>query len=72
MPDVESGDLVLVVDRDRCMGTGTCMVYAPASLTFDEQGKATVAEPIADEPDALRAAVESCPTEALSVTHSEK
>ena len=53
------------------MGTGTCMVYAPASITFDDHGKAAVAEPVNDDLDALRAAVESCPTEALSLLDSE-
>ena len=49
------------------MGTGTCMTYAPASLSFDTEGKATVLEPITDDLGALRAAVESCPTQALAI-----
>lgn len=49
------------------MGTGTCMTYAPATLVFDAEGKAAVNEPITDDLDAVRAAVESCPTQALAV-----
>jgi ferredoxin len=71
MSDSASRALGLVVDSERCMGTGTCMVYAPASITFDDHGKAAVAEPVNDDLDALRAAVESCPTEALSLLDSE-
>ena len=49
------------------MGTGTCMTYAPASLSFDPEGRATAVGPISDNLDAVRAAVESCPTQALSI-----
>ena len=64
-------DWRVVVDRDRCMGTGTCMTYAGASLVYDADGKATVQEPITDDLDAVRAAVESCPTTALAIVDSE-
>lgn len=57
----------VVADRDRCMGTGSCMVYAPATLTYDAEGKVAVTEPIADDLDAVRAAVEACPTAALTI-----
>ena len=53
------------------MGTGTCMTYATGSLTFDATGKAALDEPITDDLDAVRAAVESCPTEALAVVGDE-
>ena len=53
------------------MGTGTCMTYAGGSLTFDATGKAVVDEPITDDLDAVRAAVESCPTQALAIVGDE-
>jgi ferredoxin len=49
------------------MGTGNCMVYAPETLTYDDDGKAIVNEPVCDGPDAVRAAVEACPTQALAI-----
>jgi len=58
----------LAVDRERCMGTGTCLVYAPNSLDLDTEGKATVRHPITDGLEAAQSAVEGCPTEALSIT----
>lgn len=54
----------LRVDRDQCMGTGTCMVYAPTTLTFDD-GKAAVQPNPTDDDDAVAAAIEACPTSAL-------
>jgi ferredoxin len=55
----------LVVDRAAC--TGTCMVYAPGTLELDAEGKATVRADPTDDLDAVRAAVEACPTSALRV-----
>jgi len=53
------------------MGTGTCMTYASGSLDFGADGKATVNDPITDNLDAVRAAVESCPTQALAIVGNE-
>lgn len=66
MPDAADGWTV-AVDRERCMGTGTCLVYAGASLDLDAEGKATVRHPITDDLAAVQSAVEACPTEALSI-----
>ena len=59
------------MDRGRCMGTGTCMTYASGSLDFGADGKATVNDPITDDLEAVRAAVESCPTQALAIVGNE-
>lgn len=59
------------MDPERCMGTGTCMTYASGSLDFGADGKATVNDPITDNLDAVRAAVESCPTQALAIVGNE-
>ena len=49
------------------MGTGSCMTYAAETLTYDADGRATVTEPIPDDLDAVRSAVEACPTQALAI-----
>ncbi|MCX4831234.1 ferredoxin [Streptomyces sp. NBC_01016] len=57
-------DPQVVVDRERCLGTGICVVYAPATFAHDDEAKAVVIGP--PEPlDELRTAVEGCPTQAL-------
>jgi ferredoxin len=53
------------VDRDLCMGSGMCIVYAPATFAHDEQTKAIVVDPAGDPIDAIRNAVQACPTSAL-------
>jgi ferredoxin len=55
----------ITVDRELCMGSGMCMVYAPGTFAHDDEAKAVVVDPEADGPDALQAALEACPTGAL-------
>jgi len=47
-----------------------CVVYAPATFAQDDETKAMVREPGddpgADDPAAIRTAVEACPTGALA------
>ena len=59
----------LVVDRDRCMGTGTCMLYAPGTLDYDADGKAVVTDPLGADLESATSAVEACPTRALAIDH---
>ncbi len=53
------------VDRELCMGSGMCIVYAPATFEHDEHTKAVVVDPAGDPIDAIRNAVQACPTSAL-------
>jgi ferredoxin len=53
------------VDRELCMGSGMCIVYAPGSFEHDEHTKAVVVDPPGDPIDAIRNAVQACPTSAL-------
>jgi ferredoxin len=55
------------VDREACMGTGTCLLYAPGSIDLDAEGKATGRLDPTDPRDAAEVAVEACPTRALRV-----
>jgi ferredoxin len=53
------------VDRARCLGSGMCVVYAPDTFGHDDEAKAVVQDPAADPLDAVRDAVDACPTGAL-------
>jgi ferredoxin len=55
------------VDRDACMGSGMCVVYAPASFEHDDETKAVFQQPPGDALDAVRTAIEACPTGALTL-----
>jgi ferredoxin len=53
------------IDRELCMGSGMCIVYAPGTFAHDEQTKAVVVDSAGDPIDAIRTAVQACPTSAL-------
>ncbi|WP_019927546.1 ferredoxin [Nocardia sp. BMG111209] len=63
-------ELGITVDRALCIGSGVCVVYAPASFEHDEAAKAVALDPPGDDLDAIRVAVEGCPTGALRLTQS--
>jgi ferredoxin len=55
------------VDRDLCMGSAQCSWYAPGTFGQDDDAVAVVIDPSGDPEDAIRTAVASCPTRALSI-----
>jgi ferredoxin len=59
------------VDREVCMGSGMCIMYAPATFAHDEETKAVVIDPHGDPEDRIRIAVEACPTGALRLIDNE-
>jgi ferredoxin len=59
------------VDREVCMGSGMCIVYAPGTFAHDDETKAVVIDPAGDSIDAIRNAVQACPTSALRLVMDE-
>jgi len=59
----------IVVDRDKCTGLGMCEAEAPDLFEVQDDGTLLVLieKPDEDKRAELEAAVESCPTEALSI-----
>jgi ferredoxin len=57
------------VDRDRCVGSGTCEALAPEVFEVDDDGVLAVlrSEPAEDELPDVRDAVQACPTRALAL-----
>ena len=70
MPDADPVWTVLV-DRELCMGSGMCIVYAPGTFEHDDETKAVVIDPPGDPIEAVRTAVEACPTGALRLVIDE-
>src|SRR3954452_24305393 len=58
---------VVRVDRPRCIGAGNCITLAPTAFDWltGDFGKAMVVEPDTVDDELLRAAVVSCPTQAI-------
>jgi ferredoxin len=61
----------IVIDRQRCIGSGNCSFFAPATFDLDDELKAVVVDPAGDDPSDVAAAVEGCPVNAISVEDVE-
>ena len=57
----------IVVDRERCVGSGTCELLAPDVFEVGDDGVVAVLRPEVDD-DIAHDAVQQCPTQALSLT----
>jgi len=53
------------IDRERCIGSGMCSVYAPGTFTTDDQAKAVLIDPPTDDLDSVLTAIAACPVAAL-------
>lgn len=54
----------IVIDRESCIGCGTCVALAPETFELDEEGKAKVKNG-QDSPEDIQNAIESCPTKVI-------
>jgi ferredoxin len=66
-PSDNLGLMRIEIDRDVCIGTENCNRYAPGTFEVDDEGKVVQIGTDSDSEDAVRTAVESCPTGALSI-----
>lgn len=55
------------IDRERCVGSGNCLFWAPGTFDLDDEGLSVVTDPAGDDDDAIRVAAEGCPTRAISI-----
>ena len=56
------------IDRESCMGSGVCTVYAPGTFLIDDETKSTVCDPGGDPLERIQTAAQGCPTGAITVT----
>jgi len=54
------------VDKDKCIGCGTCVISAPKSFKLEADGKSAALNPAGDEEAKVREALESCPVQAIN------
>jgi ferredoxin len=59
--------LRIVIDGDRCVGSGNCLYWAPATFDLGDDGISVVVDPGGDDEDRIRVAEEGCPTRAITV-----
>jgi ferredoxin len=62
--------LRIEIDGERCMGSGNCAFYAPATFDLTDDMIAVVIDPAGDPDDRIRAAADGCPTQAIRVVES--
>lgn len=60
-------DREIRIDRNRCMGSGQCLWYAPNTFSQDDDNVAVVIDPAGDPEEAIESAAESCPTQSISL-----
>ena len=56
----------LVIDKDTCIGCGTCTILAPKTFKLADDGKAQVINQEGDDQEAIENAIDSCPVQAIS------
>ena len=64
---VEPLPLDVQIDRDRCMGSGNCVVWAPETFDLSDDGHAVVVDAMATDEERLRTAAQGCPVGAISL-----
>lgn len=57
----------VIVDKDKCIGCGACVAVAAQTFMLADDGKSEVIEPLKDDEQIIKEAVESCPVGAIKV-----
>jgi ferredoxin len=60
--------LEIRVDGTKCMGSGNCSFWAPATFDLGDDGVAVVVDPGGDPEAKVVYAAKGCPTQAIYVT----
>ena len=55
------------IDRDKCIGCGSCMAMAPGTFEMDDENKAIVKADITDDVETSKMGADSCPTGAIII-----
>ena len=55
------------INKEKCLGCGTCTILASKSFKLADDGKAEVLEPYGDDEQIIREAADSCPMGAIEV-----
>jgi ferredoxin len=57
----------ITVDKEACIGCGTCVALAPNTFELDAEGKSEVINPNGDPEVDIKKAVEACPVGAIKI-----
>ncbi|MDQ1373134.1 MAG: ferredoxin [Actinomycetota bacterium] len=59
--------LHIEVNRERCMASGNCSMWAPGVFDHDEEGIAIVIDPDGESNETVELAAANCPVNAIRV-----
>jgi ferredoxin len=58
------------IDREACMGSGVCTIYASGTFDIDDETKSTVVDPAGNTLEQIESAAAGCPTRAIKVVRA--
>lgn len=56
----------LTIDKNKCLGCGTCVALCPKVFKLGDDGKAEVIDKEGDTDENIKNAIDSCPVGAIS------
>jgi ferredoxin len=59
----------IIINKNLCIGCGTCVSIAPKTFKLGNEDKAEVIEPIGDNETTVQEAIDSCPVVAIKSTN---
>ena len=60
-------DLEVQIDRERCMGSGNCLFWAPGVFDLHDDGYAVVVGPAGRDDERVVIAAQGCPVGAITL-----
>jgi len=58
----------ITINKNLCLGCGTCVAIASKSFKLGDDGKVEVIEPAGDNKKIIKEAIDSCPVSAIKST----
>ncbi|MDP2930170.1 MAG: ferredoxin [bacterium] len=59
----------IIIDKEKCIGCGTCVALCPKAFEMDEDGKAKAKKLTNEKIDCIQEAVDNCPTGAITINN---
>lgn len=54
-----------IVDKEKCVGSGTCVALCPNVFQMDDDGKAYVTDSAGASEQEIQQAIDACPVQAI-------